>query len=70
MEVKESVIVMNTNTWALFSEYAIETASLQTDPIGYLGKFSGLDVVIDEDIPDGMTEIWDKDSYEEFKRGE
>lgn len=58
---------MNSKTWELFRENALETASLQDDPIGYLARFNGLDVVVDENVPDNITEVWYRDAYERLK---
>jgi hypothetical protein len=70
MEIRESIIVMNNKTWEMFRENAMETASLQSDPIGYLGKFNKLNIVIDEDVKDFITEVWDRETYEELKKGD
>jgi hypothetical protein len=64
MKIRESIIVMNNKTWELFRDNALDTASLQDDPIEYLAKFNGLDVVIDEAVQDGITEVWYRDVYE------
>lgn len=58
---------MNNKTWELFRDNALETASLQDDPIGYLAKFNGLDVIVDEAVADGITEVWYRDVYEFHK---
>lgn len=57
------IIVMNQKTWEAFEKNTMETASLQSDPIGYIGRFTGIDVVIDNDLKDNLTEIWIKDVY-------
>lgn len=55
---------MNSKTWELFRDNAMETASLQDDPIEYLAKYNGLDIVVDEAVPNGITEVWYRDAYE------
>lgn len=59
---------MNSETYEMFKENAMETASLQADPIHYLSSWVGLNVVIDEDTPLGITEVWYKDDYEKSKK--
>lgn len=58
---------MNNNTWEMFRENAMETASLQDDPIEYLKKFNDLDVEIEDSLPDMITEIWYRDEYAMYK---
>lgn len=54
---------MNSQTWNMFRENAMETASLQPDPIEYLARFNGLNVEIDEELPDNITEVWYEKDY-------
>lgn len=68
MEIRESIIVMNRKTWELFRENALETASLQDNPIKYIEEFSDLDVIIDESVADNITEIWYRENYELHKK--
>ncbi|UGO46315.1 hypothetical protein PQE74_gp215 [Bacillus phage vB_BanS_Chewbecca] len=63
----DNVIVMNSKTWEVMKKNTIEVAEKQSDPIGFIGRLSGLDIIIDEDVADGMTEVWDKGVYEAFK---
>ena len=55
---------MNSKTYEVFKANAMETASMQADPISYLASWQGLNVVIDEETPDNVTEVWFKDVYE------
>ena len=68
MEIRESIIVMNRKTWELFRENALETASLQDNPLKYIEEFSDLDVIIDESVADNITEIWYRENYELHKK--
>jgi hypothetical protein len=69
MDVGESIIVMNSKTWEAFKSNALETASLQDDPIEYIKKFNSIEVVIDEKLEDNFSEVWSKEVYESYKRG-
>lgn len=69
MEIQKSVIVMNSSTYEEFMERCYEKASKLENPIDYILNTSSIDVVIDEEIPNGISEIWDKDVYEKYKKG-
>ena len=68
MKIRESIIVMNSKTWELFRENALETASLQDNPLKHIEEFSDLDVIIDESVPNNITETWYRENYELHKR--
>lgn len=60
MELKDIAIVMNTKTWEELREGSIETANYHEDPILYLAQWALVDVAIDETVPDGIVERYDK----------
>lgn len=60
MELKDITIVMNTKTWEELQAGSIETANYHEDPIVYLSQWALLDVAIDESVPDGIVETYDK----------
>lgn len=66
--MKENIIVVSNNTYQVLRDNAMDTASLQADPIRYLLEWNKLDFVIDNAVLDGMTEVWDRDTYSEFKK--
>jgi hypothetical protein len=68
MKMKENIIVVSNNTYQVLRDNAMDTASLQADPIRYLLEWNKLDFVIDNAVLDGMTEVWDRDTYSEFKK--
>lgn len=60
MELKDIVIAMNTKTWEELRVGSIETANYHEDPISYLSQWALIDVAIDEGVPDGIVETYDK----------
>jgi hypothetical protein len=66
MSIANSVVLMNSNTYELFLKTAKETASKKPDPIAYIATFHAIDIRVDDTLKDGMTEIWDEKTYEEY----
>lgn len=66
--MEEFVLVMHEDTWEAVKDEAFESASKQPDPIKYLKKLGEVDIVIDNALKYGITEMWEKDKYYEFKK--
>lgn len=65
---EESLFVMNEATWEAFKEREYEFANTQPDPIEYIKSLASLDVSIDNDLPFGVVELWNKHDYEDFMK--
>lgn len=68
MDFFNQVIVMNEKTWEEIRTTIIDSAHGIPDPIGYLASYYEMKVVIDNDIENDMTEIWDIKTYNEYMR--
>lgn len=60
MEIKRSIIVMNSKTWKMFEEEIIKNASNKEDPLAYLDDVMSMEIEIDETVEDGFVEIYEK----------
>lgn len=64
----ESIVVMNEKTFEEVKEKTYEYANTQPDPIVYVGRFASMNIVIDNQVPDNVTEVWAKEIYEQYKK--
>lgn len=64
--MSEEVVVMSNATWSVFAELMISMASEKASPVNYILSLKSIEVIIDESIPEGMTEVWNKKSYYEY----
>lgn len=69
---ENTVVVMNEWTWNELQNIITDLASKKQNPLDYLLKIGGREIVIDNDLADNVTEIWEKDVYEDFisRKGE
>lgn len=59
-----NVILMNSETWENIKEIIVNKVIKGEEPIGYLDRLNEMEIIIDEDIPTGHVEIYDKEIYE------
>lgn len=64
---KHVVFVMSEETWDNFKQEEYEFANTQPDPIVYLQSLSQLNIVMDNTLPYGIVEMWDKDKYDDME---
>lgn len=64
----EELFVMSDATWNNLKEKEYEFANTQPDPIKYIKSLASLNVSIDNSLPFGMIEFWNKHDYEDFIR--
>lgn len=57
---KRKVMVMNQTTWEDILEQTTNDALESHDPIGFVGRFTGIDVEIDDDLPDYHVEVYER----------
>jgi hypothetical protein len=62
------VLVMNEITWEGMKKEMIEQASYESDPIASIGRFSGIDIIIDNDLPILHVEVYERWMYEAVKK--
>jgi hypothetical protein len=62
------VLVMNQITWDAMQKEMVEQASYEADPLASLGRFSGIDVIIDNDLPLLHVEVYERWMYEAVKK--
>jgi hypothetical protein len=65
---KSKVIVMNTITCALMQDTIAEEALNSTDPLGYLARYNGIPVIIDDSLPDNYVEVYEKWMYDAVQK--
>lgn len=71
MKDAENVIIMNSETWDAFEKIMFEIASESETPLKYLmGLRSNVELIIDNSIPKGVSELWNKKAYQEYLNGE
>ena len=65
------VLVMSEITWEDMKDTMVEKAKLiSDDPIerlGHIGIFEGIDIVIDNDVPNNAVEVYERWMYEAVK---
>lgn len=54
------VMVMNKKTWDSIVEIETTKAIESDNPIGYLGRLTGIDVELDETLPDNHVEVYER----------
>lgn len=64
-----TIMVMSETTWQRMRQNLIDVAPHTDDPIGHIGRFKGIDLVIDEEVPDNAVEVYERWQYEFIKRG-
>jgi len=64
--MREIIFVMSNDSWEWIKEKEYEFANTQPDPIQYLKEVSSLNVVIDNGLPFGIVETWDKENYDKY----
>lgn len=60
------VFVMNSHTYKMFEDTSTENAFETDDPIEYLRIFFAMNVHIDDDLPLGRVEYYDRETFEEI----
>lgn len=59
---------MNSKSYKEYEEVTMKKALKQKDPIKFIRDFHEIEVVIDDEVPDNITEVWTKERYEEYKK--
>lgn len=62
------IVVMSELMAEMFKEQAFSEANKYSDPIAFLKWFNSIEIVINNDYPLGIVELWDKDTYEAFMK--
>jgi hypothetical protein len=62
------VMVMNESTWNAMKEQMVHQAIYEHDPLASLGRFAGIDVEIDNDLPDNTVEVYERWMLEAVKK--
>lgn len=63
----ETIVIMNQATWESFKEELIMNADKRDKPIEYLLKMVDVEIDIDKNLEDGLTEVWSKDAWKLMK---
>jgi hypothetical protein len=59
---------MNESTWNAMKEQMTEQARYESDPLASLSRFTGIDVEIDNDLPDNHVEVYERWMLEAVKK--
>lgn len=62
-------MVMSQETWDMVKDKLAEDALGSNDPISYIGRYSGVDIIIDNSIPYNHIEVYERYMYELMKFG-
>lgn len=65
---RTKVIVVNENTWENIKDQLTEEAVYSSNPMGVLGKLTGIDIIIDNELPDNVAEVYERYMYEAVKK--
>lgn len=65
---RSKVMVMNQETWDMMMDTLAEEATKQVNPLGYLGRYNGIPVIIDNDLPYNHVEVYEKWMYEAVQK--
>lgn len=57
-------MVMNEETWEIVSNRLTEDALESCDPIGYLGRYDGIPIIIDNNLKYNHIEVYEKWMYD------
>jgi hypothetical protein len=52
------VMVMNQETWEMVRDTLAEGATKATNPLGYLARYNGIDMIVDDDLPYDYIEVY------------
>jgi hypothetical protein len=65
------LMVMNQDTWNMMVDKLAEGALGREDPIGYLSRYDGIPVIIDNELPYNSVEVYEKWMYDlvKYQRG-
>lgn len=58
------VMVVSDKTWEMMQDRLTDDALLSSDPIAYLGKFDGFEIIIDNTLPFNYVEVYERWMYE------
>jgi hypothetical protein len=61
---RSSVRVMSQETWDMMKDKLTTEATYRADPIGYLSRYDGIEVFIDDDLPYNTVEVYERYMYD------
>lgn len=61
------ILVMYEDTYEALKETIVETTDMHSDLIAFLKEINSIEIVADNEVPFGFTEMWNKEQYNKFK---